>query len=335
MAHEQRKLEAKLAKATGGTNNDQADEDALLAALGDATSGTTATPPADQSATTTAEEPPAPPVEETVQERLARYIAQGTLIPELTRDFGLPALGTLKVRCVGVTEAVHDANNQQAPVWLAQGPGGTANVIVDLSHDAFVKLGREPAEPVLTEVSQNLKVKADSDLTLSDISAKLRAACLPDTAVDYNVIRAQAGELLAEIRQRMADSVSDDPQRALSYLDPDEQTATANAMVAAGGNPLEATLSDDGAFLRHTPPLFLVKLLENWPEAFLDSRVFLGPYSSLTSASSKRLSLARVGGYMNDLATLLAFQTIPTPVQLRRTRLSVQLLQDELAPESP
>jgi hypothetical protein len=79
--------------------------------------------------------------------------------------------------------------------------------------------------------------------------------------------------------------------------------------------------------------LFLVKLFEEWPEAFMDSRVFLGPYSTLSSPSSRRLSVARITGYLNDVATVLTFQTSPAVAQLQRTRLSIQLLLDELTPD--
>ncbi len=82
----------------------------------------------------------------------------------------------------------------------------------------------------------------------------------------------------------------------------------------------------------HVPPLNLVKQLENWPEAFMEGHVFISPYTSLTSRSSRRLSLARIVGYLNDVATLLTYQA-PSVTQLRRTRLSAQLLQQELAPD--
>jgi len=70
----------------------------------------------------------------------------------------------------------------------------------------------------------------------------------------------------------------------------------------------------------HVPPLNLVKQLENWLEAFMEGHVFISPYTSLTSRSSRRLSLARIVGYLNDVATLLTYQA-PSVTQLRRTRL--------------
>lgn len=331
LAHEERVKQAKLDKATGGTS-DQADEDAVIAALGGEGASDAASPPdAELPATQTNVPTPAKP--ETVQERLGRYVATGTVLPELSRDFGLPDLGQLTVEALALSGPIKDADGHPTPIWLAQGAGGTATALIDLDHEAFTKLGLEASELLLAEVTAALKVKADSHLAHSQIATRLRAACLPDTAVDPTVIRAQAGELLADIRQRMADSVTEDPQRALSYLDPDEQTQTENALIADGGDSLTATLGGSGRFLLYAPPLYLVKLLENWPEAFMEGRVFSGPYTSLTSPSSRRLSLARIVGYLNDIATLLTFQAAPSVAQLRRTRLSIELLERERSPE--
>ena len=329
-AHEQRLAEAKLTKATGGIASD-ADEAAVLAALG------ITAPKSDEAGVAASPSPdplPPPPKPETVQERLARYAATAVVVPELTRDFGLPELGHIKVEARALDEAILDADGHPTPVWLAQGAGGTATALIDVTHDAFRKLGLEPAELLLAEVTAALKIKADSHLSHSQIATRLRAACLPDTAVDPAVIRAQANELLADIRQRMADHVAKDPQRALGFMDPDEQTATENALIADGADKLTATLGGSGQFILYAPPLYLVKLLESWPEAFMEGEVFSGAYSTLASPSSRRLSLARVVGYFNDIATLLTFQS-PNVAQLRRTRLSVELLQRELAPDQP
>lgn len=333
--HDARQEAAKLAKAGGG-GIDDADEDAVLAALGGTTptegdSDLQSTTPSDNADAADAP-PPQPPKPETVQERLTRYQSEGTAIQELTREYYLPEVGGLKVETVAFAGEVLDESGSATPVWLAQGPGGTATAIVDQTHSAFTKLGIEVAELLLVELAAVLKVKADSSSSHSRLASRLRAVCLPDTAVDLSVIRSQATELLSDLRLRMCDRVSLDPQRAVSYLDADEQTTTTNALIADGGDSMTATLSD-GQFVRYAPPLFLVKLLENWPEAFLDGNVFIGPYASLPSPSSKRLSLARVVGYLNDVATLLSFETAPNAAQLRRTRLSIQLLQDELAPD--
>jgi hypothetical protein len=325
LSHEQRKNKAKLEKTTKGST-DTADENAVIEALG-------GTPIADGPAapTTAPDEPPAK--KETGQERVARYTADAAVLPELSRDFGIPELGNLKVTTLAVAAGpVIDMGGQPTPVWLVQGAGGTATALVDTGHQVFTEFGANISDVLLVEIAAVLKVRADSSMSHAQVAARLQAACLPDTALDIDVISSQARELLADVRQRMADQVAADPQRALQYLTPDEQTATENDLVAHGAG-LTANLGTDGRFLLHVPPLFLVKLFEEWPEAFMDGRVFLGPYSTLTSPSSRRLSVARITGYLNDVATVLTFQTSPAAAQLQRTRLSIQLLLDELAPD--
>lgn len=330
VAHDERQKQAKLGKATGDSSGG-VDDAAVRDAIGEGQLTITSSPP---SVAPTTQDAPVPASRtETVQERLTRYIAGSSVQPELSREFGLSGLGTIKIQTRVMAEPVQDADGHDTPIWLAPGPGGTATALIALNHDAFTKLGLEPAELLLTELSATLKVKANSPFTHSQISAKLRAECLPDTAVNHVVIRTQAGELLADVRQRMAENVGDDLQRSLSYLDSDEQTFTENALIADGGDSMAATLGGSGRFLLYVPPLFLVKLLENWPEAFMEGRVFVGSYTSLSSQSSKRLSLARIVGYLNDVATLMTFQLPPSVTQLRRTRLSVELLQQELAPD--
>lgn len=329
--HEERQKKSKLEKATGKSPAD-ADEDAVLAALGGLTAGHQAAPGNIEGGVND-ESSPAAKKPETVQERLLRYRTESIQSAELTRDFGLPDLGMLSVETRILSHEILDADGQRTPVWLAQGPGGTATALIDSSHQAFSALGIEYADLLLTEVGAALKVKADSYQSHSQISTRLRSACLPDTAVDPSVIRAQATELFEDLRTRMAELVNDDPNRALSYLDPDEKTQTENAMIADGGDSLTASLVGSGGFIRHVPALFLVKLLEGWPEAFMDGQLFSGAYANLNSASSRRLSLARVVGYLNDVATLLSFQSSPSTAQLRRTRLSIELLAREVAPE--
>jgi len=339
LSHEERRKQGKIEKATSGSPA-HPDETAVLEALGASATVATIDPgqqPIDGTEQRAGQAPVGeqPAAKETQQERLARYRAASTLLPELTRDFGLPELGNLRVDTRWLADGpIMDSLEQPTPVWLAQGPGGTATAFVDAGHEAFTRLGVDPAELLLVEVAAVLKVRAESDLSHAQIAARLRAVCLPDTALDVDVISGQARELLAELRQRMADRVEEDPQRALQYLTPDELTATENEMIANGETELTTSIGGDGRFLLYAPPLFLVKLLESWPETFLDGRVFVGPYSTLSSHSARRLSLARVVGYLNDVATLLSFQTEPGPLQLQRTRLSIQLLVGELAADT-
>jgi hypothetical protein len=122
--------------------------------------------------------------------------------------------------------------------------------------------------------------------------------------------------------------------RAFQHLSPDELTATESAMIANGSGAATRNVGESGGFLIHVPPLFLVKLLEEWPEAFMDGNVFRSPYASITSASARRLSLARTVGYLSDIASQATYDGDSSAMQMMRTRLSVGLLADHLGDEA-
>jgi hypothetical protein len=299
VSHEERARRAEVVTAVG-LNPADPDEATVLAALGVVDSTVTAPEPT----------PPTTRRRETQQERLARYVAEGSLIPELSRDYGMAELGSLRVDTVAVSDGpVLDALESPTPIWLAPGAGGTATCIVDLNHATFTRFGMDIGSLLLVEVAAHLKLRTPNvPMTNSQVMTKLQASCFPDSAIDSTAIAAQARELLTELGQRMANQIDSNPQRALQYLTPDETDYMENAVIADGEST--AGLGETGRFLVYVPPLFLVKLLEEWPEAFMDGKVFGGPYQDLSSPSSRRLSLARVVA-----ARVKSFETVFDSIQ--------------------
>lgn len=314
---------AAVDKQAVGTGTAHADEASVLAALGIGTAtGTLNEEPSTQD--------PAVVVAETESQRLARYQQEGVLLPDLCGDFGSADLNFLKLSTWSLDPGpVEDAAGNRTPVWISLGAGNTANAFVDASHQMHTRFAWEPAETLLTELAVILKARADSPRSITEIVQLVQANCLPDSALDVTQVAAQARELLNDVRQRMADAVVDEPARAFQWLGPDEVVQTENSMIsdgARGVGPLEA----DSRFVMYTPSLYLVQLLEEWPEAFLDGSVFTEPYESLGSLAAKRLSLSRVASLLADVAAL-SFLTNPGRLRLARGRLSILLLSDELA----
>ncbi|MFF1792993.1 ATP-binding protein [Kitasatospora sp. NPDC058263] len=268
---------------------------------------------------------------ETFQERVDRYRLDSVLVPALSRDFGLRSLGFLSVetRKMSATR-LRDVGDNPTPILLVQEHGGKAVAFFDPEHEAFTKAGAEPSELLLIEIAAMLRIQSASELSHSELVSELSIECLPDTNLDAERIAAEARELLVVVRERMAACVDEDPERAFQFLTPDELTATENEMIALGLATHTAKLGVTSEFIHHVPSLFLVKLLESWPEVFMDGRAFNGAYSTVSSLSARRISLATVVGYLNDVATLASFTT-RNPLRLQRTRLSNRLLIDELA----
>lgn len=337
--HEAAKRRGKTEKASASTP-DKADESAVLEALGFGDQGANATAadtPEPESGDYAPTEKPRIQVairpHETRQERIDRYLTNSTVYPELSRDFGHPKVGFINVeaRRLATGELTDDQGNP-TPVFLDQRRGNDFIGFIDFGHDVFRRFGVDPADLVLVEAAVLIKVQAESSWTHSQLVAALREHSLAATALDSKTVTLDAQELLAEIRHRMAGALdrTGDPQRAFQYLSPDELTATENTLVANSRSAHAEVLGDSGLFLLYAPPLFLIHLLEEWPEAFMDGAVFRGPYQSVSSPSAQRLSLARTAGYFSDIATQASFEGPAQPTQLLRTRLSAQLLQDEL-----
>ncbi|MFD9109164.1 ATP-binding protein [Streptomyces bottropensis] len=275
---------------------------------------------------------------ETRSERLARYESAASPHAYLSRSFGHPELGYVKVRTLllKLGEPLLDDNGLRVPVLLDQRSGNELTALVDPEHAAFQRFGADYADLLLVELAAVLKVRARSDWSPSQLVAAIRAESLQDSALDGTTVGAEARDLLAEIRERVAevlDRSGGDCTTVYGHLSGEEKIATEEAMIAAGRVNLVGSLGLDSGFVHHVPALALVRLVEAMPASFMDGAVFRGPYTGVSSPSGKALSLARVTGCLADVATLGTFAREATAPQLRRARLSIALLRDELAGE--
>ncbi|MDN2495881.1 ATP-binding protein [Nocardia nova] len=319
----------------------KADEATVLDALGVDLESLVSAGPAERADTAT--EPAntlsvssAPPHRETMQERIDRYTTDSVEYPTLSKSFGHPDIGYVQVEARRLAKGVlKDDKGERTPVLLYQRRGMNFVAFVDLNHEVYQRFGVDPAELLIAEVALILGVRNDIKWSHSQTIAQIRAVSLPDSALEPNVIRAEARGLLEGIRRRMAGALdaSGEPARAFELLTPDELTSTETAMIADGKAGRTGDLGTNGQFLLYAPALFLPRLVEAWPEAFMDDKVFRGLFAGVTSLGARRLSVARTVGYLADVATQESFSAASLPSQLERTRLSIQLLGDELAEE--
>ncbi|MGW5000224.1 ATP-binding protein [Streptomyces hydrogenans] len=343
LRHDEIKKQGKEAK-TAASVPAQADEQAVLGALGmpaNIPASGAAKPEAGTGAKTVSTVP-APTVAikeraETRSERLARYEGAASPHAYLSRSFGHPELGYVKVRTLLLKpgERLLDDNGLHVPVLLDQRSGNELTALVDPQHAGFRRFGTDYADLLLVELAAILKVRARSDWSPSQLVAAIRSESLQDSALDGTTVGAEARDLLAGLRERVAEALDQSGDYALAYghLSKEEKTATEEAMIAAGRVGLIGRLGFDSGFVHYVPALALVRLVEAMPAAFMDGAVFRGLYTGLSSPSGKALSLARVTGCLADVATIGTFAGEATAPQLRRARLSIALLRDELAGE--
>lgn len=331
--HEERKAGTPASDANAAESG-VADETAVLNALGigssDVKDGPAAPVSPGPSATAPASHVESRP--ETEQERLTRYREQGKPLPALSGDLGHPDVGYLKVDAIVVVDGpLLDGHGKPTPAWVAPGSGGTATAFVDERHELFTRFGWGYEDAVVVELAGVLKARTEAKLSVAEIASMIKSSSLRDSAIDRATVANHSVDIADEIRRRMADRVRVDPERAFQWLNPDEVIATENAMIADGHRGT-AALGTDAGFVLYAPALYLVRLLEEWPEVFLDGQVFRTPYEGLTSTAAQRHSLSRVTSLLSDVASA-SYQNDPGSIRLQRIRLSVLLLIDELASE--
>ena len=278
---------------------------------------------------------PTPQLPETEQERIARFRAHGIEVPSLTGEFGLLELGAaLRLTTFRVSGTpVADRHGNRVPVYLTADGGSRFSAFIDETHPVFADFGDSASDHVFIELAEHLKVRARSELALSQIFATLKDRHASDQKIDLPAASSEARTLLRVIRERMSGTIVADTDRAWQVLHSDERTATETNLISEGASTSLSEAQLSGQFILYAPAMSLPRVVEEWPEAFLDGRVFAAPYSSVVSPGAKRLSLGRLVGYLYDAARLAAVDTMP-PKELLRARASLGLLRQETGPET-
>jgi len=274
---------------------------------------------------------PKPLLPETEKERVDRLRATGQLIPSLTKDFGLADLGPpLEVMTYAVQEQLIDASGSPTPIWLWRESGKRHVAFVDMSHAVFRSFPVDPGVLLSVEIAHHLRVRAESKLTVAQLTSLLLDQRLSDLRVEQGYLSAQARDLLGFVRQRMVEAVHENPDRAWQHLSMDERSLTeTNLVVAASPGSLEQAQAT-GEFLMYVPSTFLPRLVEQWPEAFFDGSVFRAAFKGVTSSAGRHISVGRVVSYLYDAAVVESVK-VTSSIALSRCALSIHLLRAELA----
>ena len=273
----------------------------------------------------------------TEQERIQAWEAVGRPLPQLKAEYTAKGVGARPVPldAIGVTEIeITTDKGDRVPVYLAARPKGALTAFVDLEHPLFAEFDDEPEDLVLMALAQSLVVRSKASVPLAAVYAELKERYLPQRAVNSNALQAEANQLLGDIQQRMVSLVSDDPSRPWHKALAEHERALTKERIADAlrtADPNAAIASGD--YLILVPPTAVPRIVADWPEAFLDHRLFARPYRGLEAASQQQ-ALGRIVGYLNDAAWLASSPVGADREELIRSRFSLQLLPDEFAATS-
>ena len=273
----------------------------------------------------------------TEQERIEQWEAAGRQMPQLKAEYTARGVGARAVALDAIAVrgcAITTNDGDRVPVYLASRPKGALTAFVDLDHPLFESFDDDPEDLVLVALAQSLVVRSKSGVPLTAVYADLKQRYLPQRAVSSGTLQAEANQLLADIQVKMVPLVRDDPSRPWHKALAEHERALTRERIADALRTADADQAiASGEYLTLVPPPAVPRIVAEWPDAFLDHRLFARPYRGLEAASQQQ-ALGRIVGYLNDTAWLASSPVGADRDELIRSRLSLQLLPDEFAVSS-
>lgn len=271
---------------------------------------------------------------ETEAERNERLVAAGSPIPELHGDFtaaGVPGR-PVKMAAWRVHERLANTEGKRVPVLMISGRGGALNAFVDVDHPHFETFADDPADLVLIELAQHMLVRAPGGTTIAAVYADLKDRYLPTHAIDAGRLIGEASQVLRDLQERMVGCVVENPTRpwANALNDAERHMTTDRITEVLRTADIDSVL-EAGSYLPLVPPQVVPRIVEEWPDAFFDNRLFTAPYQDVSSPSARRQTVAVITAYLLDIAWLASAPPSPSKEQLIRSTLSLRLIPENLA----
>lgn len=271
----------------------------------------------------------APAKPETEKEKADRLRAKGKPLPALSKEFVLEEMGSLDVTAVDVGgQKLSEASGKSTPVWLFREGAKKATAFIDTQHDIFSQFPVSSSLLLTIEVAHSLRERAGSNALPGELVSRLMSHSFSDLRIDPSSLSGSAKGLLDTVRAMMVKSIATNPARAWQHLSPEERVITETTLVVSNASMSLAQAQETGDFMLFVPSTFLARIVDEWPEAFLDGKVFRSGYAALQTMP-KQVALGRVVSYLYDVA-ILTEANKQSPTALSRAALSLQLLRNEV-----
>jgi len=269
-------------------------------------------------------------------DRIEQYLKGASPLPELNAEFKATGVAGKPVKLTAYRVAQPlSPDGKRVPVWLTGQKGGTYVSFVDLSHSHFRNFDDDPEDLVLMQLADFLLERAQGSTTvpISSIFAELKERYLLSHVIDRGRLVPEANQLMRDIQDRMVGCVEENPSRPYeNVLSEHERKTTGDRITERLRTADIDAVVYSGEYLRSVPPTTIARIVEEWPEAFFDGRLFSNPYIEVKSPEARRLMVASVTSYLNDAGWLTTAPSAGSREQLIRARLSLKLLPEEISP---
>lgn len=271
----------------------------------------------------------------TERDRLESLLERAKALPELDGEFIATGVAGRPVKLTSyMVPGPLQSEGKVTPVSLMPVAGGFA-VFVDQTHRHFLEFDDDPADLVMMELANHLIARARGDAPpISAVFADLKQRYLMSRTIDVSKLAPLAVQCMRDLKERMVGCITENPERPWqNVLNDVERSITAEKLATTGITDIDTAVMN-GYYLRLVPEVVVPRIIEEWPEAFFDGKLFRLPYQDIApgSGSARRQIVAAISGYVNDVAWLAQTPDDGVRERLIRARLSLQLIADEFAP---
>ncbi len=276
----------------------------------------------------------APPAVETEAERYARYRGAAMTLHDLSGMVGVGHLGRRRVTVFNTPEALEDLKGRPVPTLSRNTRGGDVEVYVQGDHEIFREYGRDPHDYAIVEIAEALRAYAGGDEAITRVTAEVTRQ-FPDQRLTDAALRERAETLLRRIRDAMvpaAEAAGKELWAELSLTS--KEAAERNAASAAPRLDWKQATAD-GSFVAYLDGAGIAALVRLRPDLFLDGRVFSTTWEPWGNAEARTRRVERLARLLETIAGFLAETGAKRRLDLAMTRLTLEMLADEIAAEEP
>ncbi|MFC9500044.1 ATP-binding protein [Streptomyces sp. NPDC056982] len=264
---------------------------------------------------------------ETDEERYARYRAESRML--LRGDFTLSSIGKRNVSIYETSETLQAADGIRVPCVIYTPRGPKIEIYVDGKHEVFREYGREPRDFAIAELADHLRTVSNTKERITALAAEVIRQ-LPDQRITDAALRERAEAILFRIRELLSPLSAAHAKDLWAKL-PQEGKLLAEREAASLQSKLDwRAATESGEFASYLDGASIAELVRARPDLLLDGGVFTSTYSSWSDEATRERQASRVARLLDTVAEFIASKSIKGRLELSSTRLTLEMLDDEL-----
>lgn len=301
-------------------DGDDSDITDLLPGTGHDQDGTDQTDPPSEG--DTAGDQAETPAMETRDERLARFRANGRVVPQLDGALVVIPDDTVTIK---VTAYITSGVDLPDGFSYANLEAGVIEVFVDSRHGLLADYGWNPVDVAITVfhdyAAAYLSYKGKAGVFVSRVLEQVG-----DRKLDAATVRASAEDILDHLREAALPLIKDDPAGIWSTLSPPARTETQKAAASTASQADWNSLVDSGGYAEYLSPRAFEDLVLELPDKMLDGGVIVTTYTSWQDEAIREERLTHVTSLLRDLQRTLHATDRLSPRELLRLSIGLETL---------